>query len=78
MMDNLVVGENKRARTVLDYLQFIGCVKLQNHMYLLDFTEFAKLGVSRPELRELQKSAAADLIAVQLLEYAKHNKESGI
>ncbi|MFJ5739582.1 hypothetical protein [Streptomyces microflavus] len=71
MMDNLVVGTNKRARTILDYLQDIGCVKLARSMYLLDLASFAKLGISRSQLRDLEKSDAAHKISRDLLGFAK-------
>ncbi|MFJ5176097.1 hypothetical protein ACIP68_19975 [Streptomyces griseoviridis] len=69
-VDNLVIGENRRARTALDFLQSIGCVELRNSMYLLDLTEFAKLGISRPQLRELEISEAAVAVSQRLFEFA--------
>ncbi|MFF4752510.1 hypothetical protein ACWD5R_36445 [Streptomyces sp. NPDC002514] len=71
MMDNLVVGSNKRARTVLDYLQEIGCVKLARSMYLLDLASFAKLGVSRSQLRDLENAEAMGRISKDILRFAK-------
>lgn len=69
-VDNLVIGENRRARTALDFLQSIGCVELRNSMYLLDLTEFAKLGISRPQLRELEMSDAVAVVSRKLVEFA--------
>ncbi|MEU7322346.1 hypothetical protein ABZ682_17560 [Streptomyces griseoviridis] len=69
-VDNLVIGENRRARTALDFLQSIGCVELRNSMYLLDLTEFAKLGISRPQLRELEISEAVVAVSQRLFEFA--------
>ncbi|MFI0710771.1 hypothetical protein ACH4SK_08965 [Streptomyces inhibens] len=71
MMDNLVVGTNKRARTVLDYLQEIGCVKLAKSMYLLDLASFAGLGISRSQLRDLEKTDSVQKISRDILEFAK-------
>lgn len=71
MMDNLIIGENRRARTVLNFLQEIGCVKIAKSMYLLDFTEFAKLGISRQQLRDLETSKASSLVSSQLLRFSK-------
>ncbi len=73
MMDNLVVGENRRARTVLDFLQSIGCVKLHRNMYLLDLNAFARLGLSRAQLRDLNKSTAIGELSVQLLQFYKNS-----
>ncbi|MFJ1649728.1 hypothetical protein [Streptomyces sp. NPDC088258] len=53
MMDNLVVGTNKRAQVVMDYLLSMGYVKISNSMYLLDLAIFAQLGISRSQLRDL-------------------------
>ncbi|MGW4202754.1 hypothetical protein [Streptomyces sp. NPDC004726] len=69
-VDNLVIGENRRARTALDFLESIGCVELRNSMYLLDLTEFAKLGISRPQLRELEMSDAVVAVSQRLVEFA--------
>ncbi|QMV23349.1 hypothetical protein GQS52_18035 [Streptomyces sp. SCUT-3] len=71
MMDNLVIGTNKRARAVLEFLQHIGCVKLQRSMYLLDFSEFAKLGISRSQLRDLEETSAMGRISKMLLDFTK-------
>ncbi|MEU2083102.1 hypothetical protein ABZ569_14640 [Streptomyces albus] len=71
MMDNLVVGTNRRARTVLNFLQEIGCVKIAKSMYLLDFAEFAKLGISRQQLRDLEANYATMLISSRLLSFSK-------
>ncbi|MFF8591861.1 hypothetical protein ACF061_10490 [Streptomyces sp. NPDC015220] len=71
MMDNLVIGSNKRARTVLDYLQDIGCVKLARSMYLLDLASFAELGISRSQLRDLEMTDAAQAISRDILAFAK-------
>ncbi|WP_225828231.1 hypothetical protein [Streptomyces naphthomycinicus] len=72
-VDNLVIGENRRARTALDFLRSIGCVELRNSMYLLDLTEFAKLGISRPQLRELEMSEAVVAVSQRLVEFASRN-----
>ncbi|WP_435643473.1 hypothetical protein ACR9VJ_19415 [Streptomyces sp. H49] len=69
-VDNLIVGENRRARTALDFLQSIGCVEVRNSMYLLDLAEFAKLGISRPQLRELEMSEAVVAVSQRLVEFA--------
>ncbi len=69
-VDNLIIGENRRARTALDFLQSIGCVELRNSMYLLDLAEFAKLGISRPQLRELEMSEAVVAVHQRLVEFA--------
>ncbi|AMW11967.1 hypothetical protein A4E84_22175 [Streptomyces qaidamensis] len=69
-VDNLIIGENRRARTALDFLQSIGCVELRNSMYLLDLAEFAKLGISRPQLRELEMSEAVVAVSQRLVEFA--------
>ncbi|CAL9448348.1 hypothetical protein SUDANB96_02402 [Streptomyces sp. enrichment culture] len=69
-VDNLIIGENRRARTALDFLQEIGCVELRNSMYLLDLAEFAKLGISRPQLRELEMSEAVAAVSQKLVEFA--------
>ncbi|MGW8570607.1 hypothetical protein [Streptomyces niveus] len=71
MMDNIVIGKNKRARVVLDYLQHIGCVKVQRSMYLLDLGEFAKLEVSRSQLRDLEKNDTIANISNEILKFAK-------
>ncbi|MFD0167838.1 hypothetical protein ACFVJH_27410 [Streptomyces decoyicus] len=71
MMDNLVVGANKRARMVLDYLQDIDCVKLTRNMYLLDLTSFAELGISRSQLRDLEMTDAMGAISRDILRFAK-------
>ncbi|MGW8850318.1 hypothetical protein ACWGNE_21400 [Streptomyces xiamenensis] len=71
MMDNLVVGSNRRARTVLEFLQEIGCVKLARSMYLLDFSKFADLGISRSQLRDLEKTDAALRISANILRFSK-------
>ncbi|MFE1550875.1 hypothetical protein [Streptomyces sp. NPDC058718] len=68
-VDNIVIGENRRARTALDFLESIGCVKLRNSMYLLDLTEFAKLGISRPQLRDLEMSEAVAAVGHRLVEF---------
>lgn len=70
LVDNLVIGENRRARTALDFLENIGCVELRNSMYLLDLAEFAKLGISRPQLRDLEISEAVVAVSKRLVEYA--------
>jgi hypothetical protein len=69
-VDNLIIGENRRARTALDFLQSIGCVEVRNSMYLLDLAEFAKLGISRPQLRELEMSEAVVAVSQRLVEFA--------
>lgn len=71
MMDNLVVGSNRRARMVLDYLQDIGCVQLARSMYLLDLASFAKLGISRSQLRDLEMTDAMGRISRDILSFAK-------
>ncbi|GGV15315.1 hypothetical protein GCM10010275_65820 [Streptomyces litmocidini] len=68
-VDNLVIGENRRARTALNFLESIGCVELRNSMYLLDLTEFAKLGISRPQLRDLEMSDAVVAVSRRLVEF---------
>ncbi|UGQ08942.1 hypothetical protein LO772_18340 [Yinghuangia sp. ASG 101] len=70
LMDNLVIGENRRARIVMDYLQDIGCVELRGHMYLLKLAEFGKLGISQPALRELEYSPPVLDLAQKLMHYA--------
>ncbi|MFJ5633233.1 hypothetical protein ACIQF5_11320 [Streptomyces goshikiensis] len=70
-MDNLVIGGNERARKVLDYLQDIGCVKLSRSMYLLDFAQFAALGISRSQLRDLEMTDSAIKVSVDLLRFSK-------
>ncbi|MEV0008447.1 hypothetical protein [Streptomyces sp. NPDC047973] len=70
-MDNLVIGGNGRARKVLDYLQEIGCVKLSRSMYLLDFTQFATLGISRSQLRDLEMTDSAIKVSLDLLRFSK-------
>ncbi|MFE7128026.1 hypothetical protein [Streptomyces sp. NPDC057617] len=71
MMDNLVVGTNKRARMILDYLQEMGYVKLSSSMYLLDLAIFAQLGISRSQLRDLDATNAATRVSRNILEYSK-------
>ncbi|MFE1770054.1 hypothetical protein [Streptomyces sp. NPDC059008] len=71
LVDNLVIGENRRARTALDFLQYIGCVELRNSMYLLDLAEFAKLGISRPQLRDLELSPQVLTASESLVEFAR-------
>ena len=72
MMDNLIVGTNRRARTVLDYLQDIGCVKLARSMYLLDLASFAELGISRSQVRDLEMTDAMGKISRDILRFAKN------
>ncbi|WP_328955740.1 hypothetical protein [Kitasatospora purpeofusca] len=69
-LDNIVIGENRRARTVLNYLQRKGCVTLRNGNYLLDFAEFSKLGISRSHLRDLQMTDAAFAVSLELIDFA--------
>lgn len=73
-VDNLIIGENRRARTALDFLESIGCVEQRNSMYLLDLTEFAKLGISRPQLRELELSSAVTSLSQRLFEFASQRR----
>jgi hypothetical protein len=77
MMDNLVVGSNRRARTVLNYLQQRNCVRLEKYMYLLDFAKFGELGLSRPQLRDLEQSDAASRISSELLEFSRGGAGNG-
>ncbi|WP_405693557.1 hypothetical protein [Streptomyces sp. NBC_01185] len=74
-VDNLIIGENKRARTALEYLQSIGCVVLRNSMYLLDLGEFAKLGISRPQLRDLEVTDAAVHVATELMNFSVNDTD---
>ncbi|MFF6961076.1 hypothetical protein [Streptomyces sp. NPDC008317] len=73
MMDNLVIGENKRARSVLDFLQSIQCVKLTRSMYLLDLNEYAKLKLSRSQLRDLETSPAVSEVSRRLLAFFRNS-----
>ncbi|MFC5908449.1 hypothetical protein [Streptacidiphilus monticola] len=69
-LDNLVIGENRRARIALDFLQDIGCVTLRNSMYLLNLAEYAKLGISRTQLRNLEMTEASKEWAERLMNFA--------
>lgn len=74
LMDNIVIGENRRARVVMDYLQNIGCVEQTGSLYLLNFSAFAKLGISRAQLRDLQHTDESMALASSLAEYYLHRK----
>ncbi|WP_228994562.1 hypothetical protein [Streptomyces sp. DH8] len=71
MMDNLVVGTNKRAQTIMNYLTGMGYVKVSKSMYLLDLAIFAQLGISRSQLRDLDFTDAAKQVSKDILRYSK-------
>lgn len=74
LLDNLVIGGNRRAQVALDYLQDIGCITLTGSMYLLDLGEFAKLGIPWPQLRNIKFSEPVRKLVDELGKYHESKK----
>ncbi|MEO3839882.1 hypothetical protein [Streptomyces sp. B22F1] len=74
-MDNLVIGNNARARGVLDFLISVGCINTARSMYLLDLQEFAKFGVSRAQLRDAKVTSASVKLSFSVLHFTKAKRE---